>query len=221
MTNYRLDLHTHSVASGDGGMTAAQYQKVLSTQLLDYIAVTDHNRTDFATQLHEQLGDKIIIGEEIMTSGGEIIGLFLKEPVEPHLTAEETVRQIKQQSGLVYVPHPFETFRKGLHPSVLETIAAHIDIIEVCNGRALLQNRGQQAVVWARLNNVLAAASSDAHGLLGLGKTFTVVSGSPNRQNLLGLMSGAKLMTDRPGLHTLLYPKFNRLRKKIQGVSYE
>ena len=214
---YKVDLHTHSVASTDGGITAAQYNKALGLGLLDCIAITDHNRIDFATHIQHQLGEKIIVGEEIMTSAGEIIGLFLTEPIKPGLTPNETIKQIKAQGGLVYIPHPFETVRKGLHPQTLEDIADQIDIIEICNGRAFFQNRSEQAVVWAKLNHRLGAASSDAHGPRGLGKTFNRMSGLPGRNNLLELLKSSTPITDRPGLRALLYPKYHQLRKKFRG----
>lgn len=75
---FKIDLHTHSTSSPDGGITAHQYEEALSTGVLDCVAITDHNRIDFAEKLERSFGDKIIVGEEIMTSGGEIIGLYLK-----------------------------------------------------------------------------------------------------------------------------------------------
>ncbi len=215
---FKVDLHTHSSASPDGGVTAAQYERVLQKGLLDCIAVTDHNRIDFALQLHERLGARIIVGEEIMTTAGEIIGLFLAGPVPAGLTPEETIRQIKQQDGLVYIPHPFEAVRHGLHPAVLEELAGSIDVIEVCNGRAFLQNRSDQTVVWARLNHQLGAASSDAHGAHGLGKTYTALPALPTRETLLELLQRGTPVTDRPGFRALLYPKYHRLRKKLGGT---
>lgn len=212
---FKVDLHTHSTASPDGGISEVGYTQALESGKLDIIAITDHNRIDFATRMHQYHGDRIIVGEEIMTSAGEIIGLFLNRPVLPGQTPLETIHHIKQQGGIVYIPHPFETFRKGLHPETLEAIQDQVDIIEVCNGRAFLQDRSQQAVVWARLNEVAAAASSDAHGSHGLGKTYAAFNELPTRDTLLELIGQAKLMTDRPGLRALLYPKYHRLRKKL------
>lgn len=215
MTAYKVDLHTHSIASPDGGLGAAHYQKALDG-LLDYIAITDHNRIDYALLMQEELGNRIIVGEEIMTDKGEIIGLFLKKPVPPGLSVAQTVARIKEQDGLVYIPHPFETTRKGLHPSELEAIEGVVDIIEVCNGRAFAQNRSAQAVVWAKLNHKAGAASSDAHGYRGLGRTYTLVSQPPTRENLAKLVQAGTPLTDRPGLRALLYPKYHRLRKRLR-----
>src|SRR4051812_4619386 len=115
---FKIDLHTHSVESKDGGISFEQYAHALSTNRLDVIAITDHDTIDFATHAQTELGDRIIVGEEIMSTGGEIVGLYLKEAVKAGLSPLETVKQIREQGGLVYVPHPFETVRKGLHPSV-------------------------------------------------------------------------------------------------------
>lgn len=213
---YKIDLHTHSVASPDGGITAEQYAHALSKGLLDIIAVTDHNQIDFAVGLQKQLGDKIIVGEEIMTTMGEIVGLYLSERVVPGLSPQETIRQIKEQNGLVYIPHPFESVRRGLHPAILEELVDHLDIIEVCNGRAWVQNRGAQAVIWAKLNHVVGAASSDAHGPRGLGRTYTRVKTLPGREDLPSALLHGVPETERPSVRSLLYPKYHRLRKKIK-----
>jgi len=213
---YKLDLHSHSIASPDGGITMDQYSHALSTNVLDVIAITDHNRIDFATLAQAQLGDRIIVGEEIMTTSGEIIGLYLTEPIQQGHSPLETVKQIKDQGGLVYIPHPFESIRKGLHPGVLEELLDYIDIIEVCNGRAFLQNRSAQTVIWARLNHVISAASSDAHGIRGLGKTYTRIKQLPTRDDLVTILSHGTPVTDRPGIRSLLYPKYHILRKKLK-----
>lgn len=212
---FRVDLHTHSIASPDGGLSAADYERILDSGQLDCIAVTDHNTTDFARELHKKLGDKIIIGEEITTQDGEIIGLFLRRTIPAGLTLQEAVQAIQQQGGLVYVPHPFETVRSGLPASILDTIADEVDIIEVKNGRAVFQNRSAQAADWAANNGVCGSAASDAHGRQGWGRSFSVVNEMPNRDNLVALLSRADHHSKKPGVRGVLYPKMNRLRKKV------
>lgn len=215
---YKIDLHTHSVASPDGGISLQQYRHVLETGLLDCIAITDHNRTDFAQEAREALGERIIIGEEVMTSRGEIIGLFLDEVISPGMSPEDTIAAIRAQDGVVYIPHPFETIRKGLHPAALEIIRKHVDILEAVNGRAFLQNHSEQALVWAKLNGLPGAASSDAHGIHGLGRTYTTVTEMPNHDNLVRLLSSGTLRTRRPSTRSLLYPKLNKIKKRITGT---
>lgn len=216
---FNIDLHTHSEASHDGGITLNQYERTLNDNVLDCIAITDHNRIDFALRAREILGEKIIVGEEIMTSEGEVIGLFLNAKVEPHQPIQMTVNAIKEQGGIVYIPHPFETVRKGLHPKTIEQIQQGVDIIEVCNGRAFAQNKSQQAVVWSRINNIPGAASSDAHGVRGLGKTYTAIAETPTKDTLVSLVNKGTLHAKRPGLRALLYPKYNKTKKLMRRGS--
>lgn len=211
---HKIDLHTHSTGSPDGGITLAQYTRALEDGILDFIAITDHNTITKARKIHEQLGDSIIIGEEIDTLEGEIIGLFLKEAIKPGLSAKQTADDIKKQAGLVYIPHPFETVRRGLSKESLASIIDLVDIIEVYNGRAVFHNKGPQAVTSARINSKPGAASSDAHGVKGLASAYSQISDKPTKDNLLKLLSTAHLTMRRPPLNSLLYPKVNRLKKR-------
>lgn len=213
---YKVDLHTHSVLSPDGGINETQYEKAISEGLLDCVAITDHNNVDFALHMQKLLGEHIIVGEEIMTTHGEIIGLFVKELVRPNLSPGETVKQIKKQGGVVYIPHPFETVRKGLHPGIVEDLSKQIDVMEIYNGRAFVQNRSTQAVVWAKLNHIPGAASSDAHGYRGLGSTYTRMAKIPTATTIADLLTEGTPIASKPNMRTLLYPKYHRLRKKIK-----
>lgn len=212
----KVDLHTHSTASPDGGITADQYQQLLDDGTLDCIAITDHNTIELAQKLHKELGTKIIIGEEIDTKAGEIIGLFLHTLVPAGLELSEAIKQIKSQGGLVYLPHPFETVRKGIQKKDLEGVIKHIDIVETYNGRAVAQNKGPEATVWARLNHKPGVASSDAHGIKGVGSAFTTTEKLPSAQSLVKQLHTAHLTMERPPLHSLLYPKIHRLRRKLK-----
>lgn len=212
----RIDLHTHSVASPDGAISATQYKHLLTSGRLDMVAITDHNRIDFAQELHAELGDTVIVGEEITTPAGEIIGLFLKGLVEPGQTPLETVKAIKAQGGIVYIPHPFETVRKGLQVASLNAIADYIDIVEVHNGRAFLQKRSDRAVLWARAHSKIMVGSSDAHGAKGIGHTYTVVAKLPAKETFLQTMQSGQMVAARPPFTTFAYPKLNRLHKKLR-----
>lgn len=210
----KIDLHTHSQASPDGSLNFADYERMLSTTL-DIIAITDHDTTNFATEAHKKLGARIIIGEEITTNQGELIGLFLHKTIPAGLDVLEAAREIKAQGGLVYVPHPFETVRKGLQESALDSIADLADIVETHNGRAIFQNYSSKAQMWAAKHRSATASSSDAHGWHGWGNTFSCVTATPTAKTLTQLLIDC---TERGngtvGARGVLYPKLNRLRKK-------
>jgi predicted metal-dependent phosphoesterase TrpH len=211
----KVDLHTHSIASHDGGITAEQYKHVLESGILDCIAITDHNRIDFAQKLQKDLGpQKIIIGEEISTNQGDIIGLFLNDPIPADLDLKAAIEMIKSQNGIVYVPHPFETVRKGISEDALKSVNHLVDIVESANGRAYFQNLGPKAHTWAHINRKATFSSSDAHRSGGLGRTYTILKETPSRENILKLCNTGRKIYQRPGVADILAPKMNRLRKK-------
>lgn len=212
--SYKVDLHTHSLLSPDGGLKLSHYKYFLDNKLLDHIAITDHNDTAFAFEAQRQLGSGIIVGEEIMTSEGEIIGLYLTENIEPGLSPVQTVQAIKKQGGIVYIPHPFETVRSGISEAALQSIIKDVDIIETYNGRAYFQNKGRLARKWAKDHTKAMTASSDTHGRYGWGYTFAVTDKSITRQSIVSQLKSAECSTRRVGIG-IVYPKLNRLRKAL------
>jgi predicted metal-dependent phosphoesterase TrpH len=212
----KIDLHTHSTSSPDGSISLEQYRETLNTGQLDVIAITDHDTIAFATKAQKELGkERIIVGEEITTMDGEIIGLYLKEEVRPGLSAIETIQVIKNQGGLVHIPHPFETVRKGIQLNVLNEVAEFVDSIEAPNGRSL-QPKDEQTIAWAREHNVAVVAASDAHRAGALGKTYTSIQALPRVETLLALLKDATMSYKRPSIGDILAPKINRLRKKFR-----
>lgn len=213
--NYKIDLHTHSIISRDGGITADQYKQILEKGMLDCVAITDHNDISFARAMQEELGSKIIIGEEITTTDGELVGLFLQEKIPAGLTAQKTVEAIHKQGGLVYLPHPFETLRKGLQREVVEKLVKEIDIVEVFNARGRFRGKAGEAEAFAQSNSLSPAASSDAHGAVGLGSAFSIVSQMPSKSSLVKLLREGKLQKTYAPLWTYLYPMINRIKHAV------
>lgn len=218
MNQFYLDLHTHSIVSYDGGIEASQYEKILNKNFV--VAVTDHNEVSFAKSLHEKLGSKIIVGEEILTRDGEIIGLFLGKKIEKNLSVEEAIEQIRSQSGLVYIPHPLEKSRRGLSVSVLEKIANSIDIIEVFNGRLREPWLLKKAEMFALKYKIAQVSSSDAHGIRGVGNSFSIVNQLPTRDNLLDLLQNASLVKHRAPFVSFLDPTRNRLLRFARRFAF-
>lgn len=160
----KIDLHTHTLHSKD---SLSRYQGIVDAvhrARLDGIAVTDHNELQGAFELREIAPFLVIPAEEIKTSQGEIIGLFLRERIEPGLEPLETIRRIRDQSGVVYVPHPFDEVRGSrITREALDQIRAEIDLLEVFNSRNALPRFNRRALEYARRYRLLAGAGSDAH----------------------------------------------------------
>jgi predicted metal-dependent phosphoesterase TrpH len=214
-SRYRVDLHTHSIISQDGGITAAQYEKLLQSEGLDCVAITDHNETSFARIMQKKFGDRIIIGEEIDTPEGEVIGLYLQETIPGGIGLDEAVASIKHQHGLVYLPHPYEKFRKGLKHISIDRIASDIDIVEVFNARGRFRGKPTLAQQFALKHAIAQAASSDAHGWKGVGSATSDLSDFPTNKTLKNLLTTAVLEKKYAPFYTFLYPTINRIKNSV------
>ena len=172
----KIDLHTHTLCSKD---SCNQYDRIIAAVQragLDGIAVTDHNEFRGAQELQRLAPFTVIAGEEIKTSRGEIIGLFLQEKIPAGLEPLETVERIHEQGGLAYVPHPFDEVRGSrLEREALDLVAPHIDFLEVFNARNALPRFNQRALEYAARHNLLAGAGSDSHTYREYGHAYVDV----------------------------------------------
>ena len=136
----RVDLHSHTMWSGDSTTTAEELEEAVVASGLDVLCITDHNAVKGAEELARRLPCRVVVGEELRTHAGEIIGLFLTERVPFGVAPFEAARLIREQGGVVYVPHPFDPLRRNLaEPALLElTQAGMIDAIEVLNAKTAL-----------------------------------------------------------------------------------
>jgi hypothetical protein len=167
------DLHMHTAWSNDCTVETADLLDHAESIGLGAIAITDHNVFGGALEAVElaQGRDLIVIpGEEIKTDEqGEVIGLFLSEEIPRRLSFADTVAAIKEQGGLVYLPHPFDRLHTVPDPSTLHRHLADIDVFEVYNARLLLEGHNDEALRFARKYNLTQGAGSDAHVLQGVG----------------------------------------------------
>lgn len=162
----RGDFHMHTYYSKDCGTGPSDLVKRAMKVGLSCIAVTDHNTIRGALDVRRlaPAGLKVIIAEEIKTTFGEITGLFLEKEVPRGLSPVETCKRIKEQGGLVSVPHPFDRVRRSvLKQEMLDSILEYVDIVEVFNSRTTLLRDSQKALEFARRHNFLTGAGSDAH----------------------------------------------------------
>ena len=167
------DLHMHTSWSHDCAVDPADLIMHSEAIGLGVIAVTDHNVFGGALETSELARDHdlvVIPGEEVKTDGqGEVIGLFLREEIPRGLSFAETVAAIKEQDGLVYLPHPFDRMHSIADPATLQRHLADIDIFEVYNARLLFEAYNDEALRFARKYNLTMGAGSDAHVLQGVG----------------------------------------------------
>jgi predicted metal-dependent phosphoesterase TrpH len=166
--------------SGDATTTPDELIAALPASGVDVLCITDHNAVDGALRFAQsgELGMRVIVGEEIKTSAGELIGLFLTSRVPFGLKPHEAVAAIRGQGGLVYVPHPFDAMRHCLKEDALVGLTRDggIDIIETLNAKTSLQSCNARAAAFAQEHGLASAGGSDAHVPAAFGAAWTDVA---------------------------------------------
>lgn len=177
MGKIRAEFHTHTRFSKDSILNKFFILFMCKIRKIKLISITDHNEVKGAIKYQKFLrkfGIDVIVGEEIMTDSGEIIGLFLKNRIEPFLTPEETIKQIKEQNGIVYLPHPYDEKR---HKTVLKEekqkeLKEQFDFIEIHNGRNISDKYSEKQKSIQENLGVQPIIGSDAHTFIELGRNY-------------------------------------------------
>jgi predicted metal-dependent phosphoesterase TrpH len=170
----RADCHLHTVDSGDAVTTLDELADRARAAGLDAVCITDHNVISAALAARDRdLGVRVIVGEEIRTPDGDVIGLFLTERIPYVLPLAEVAQRIRAQGGLVYVPHPFDPGRSSLGGALDGLCAAGMaDVIEVFNAKISDPARNERAAAAAARAGLPGGVGSDAHDPAGIGAAY-------------------------------------------------
>ncbi len=181
----RLDLHVHSAGSWDCLSAPRSLLARAMEQGLDRIAVTDHNRLDVALAMHAEDPEHVIPGEEVRTEEGiDLIGFFLRTEIPKGTPAREACRHIREEGGIVYLPHPYAP-GKGGSGRHAEALAPLVDVVEVFNARLHSRRLNDSARELALAHGKLRGAGSDAHTLGELGGAWVEVPAHENTAEAL------------------------------------
>jgi predicted metal-dependent phosphoesterase TrpH len=212
----KADLHTHTYFSPDSLTSPEKYVQACADRGINCVAVTDHNAIGGALAVEKLASFKVIIGEEVESSEGEIMGLFLLEEVPPGLSPEESVRRIKDQGGLVCIPHPFDRFRaEHLAEAALMRILPQVDIIEALNARTTLRGDNEQAARFAREHGLAISAGSDAHWPRELGRACVEMADFEGPREFLQALAEGRIVgrVSSPLVH--LWSRWAWLRRRL------
>ncbi len=190
----RVDMHSHTMWSGDSTTTPDEVAASVVDCGIDVLSITDHNAVKGAQALASELPCRVIVGEELKTHAGEIIGLFLTQRVPIGVPPTEAARQIRDQGGLVYIPHPFDPMRRNLAESALRALADDglIDAIEVLNAKTSLPSLNALAAAFAEEHDLAGGAGSDAHVPLALGAAYVEMPDFDGPQDFLVKLRAAQ-----------------------------
>jgi hypothetical protein len=219
-----VDLHVHTSASFDSIASPESVVRAAAARGLTHLAITDHDRIDGAVAARDFARSDapeltVIVGQEIRTRAGDLIGVFLEEAIPSGLPPAEAIAEVRAQGGLVGIPHPFDRFRGSmLTDEVLEAVAPLIDWVEIHNARIMVGTGNAQAAAFARANGLPGVAVSDAHSAMEIGVAYSVLDGDPaSAEGLLAALQSAQLVTGRATYFVRVLTPVAKLVQRVRG----
>jgi predicted metal-dependent phosphoesterase TrpH len=220
MTRAFIDLHCHTSASFDSLARPRDVVRAAAARGLTHLIVTDHDRIDGAVAARDAAPDglTVIVGEEIKTIDGDLIAAFLEHAIPPGMRAIDTVAAVREQGGLVGIPHPFDGMRGSLLTGGrMSVIIPLVDWIEIYNAR-LVGRGNDQAAAFAREHGLSGVAASDAHSVLEVGVAYTALDGDPSTAaGLLAALAGAEIVPGRASYAARLWTPIAKIVNRLQG----
>jgi len=191
----KADLHVHTWHSIDSNMSYDQLIRACQAKGINCAAVADHGTTRGARDLQKIAPFKIIVCEEVLTPCGEIMGMFLQQDIPARLPVADAIKAIREQGGLVNIPHPFDRVRPSAFRNLkmLESIAGQIDIIEVFNSRSLFPGAEKKARAFAAAHNKVISYGSDGHSPSEIGCVCVEMDGFTTGEEFLRSLASATL----------------------------
>ena len=220
MTRAFVDLHCHTSASFDSLARPGDVVRAAAARGLTHLVVTDHDRIDGALAAREAApaGLTVIVGEEVRTSDGDLIAAYLERAVAPGMSAAETVAAVREQGGLVGIPHPFDRLRGSmLLDARMSTLVSLMDWVEVHNAK-LVGGGNERAAELAREHGLAGVAVSDAHSVLEVGVAYTALDGDPSTPaGLLAALSSAEIVPGRASYVIRLWTPVAKTVNHLRG----
>jgi predicted metal-dependent phosphoesterase TrpH len=172
----KVEFHCHTNASKDSLTQPADLIKAARKKGIDRLIITDHNSIAGARAAQALDPQLVILGEEIMTTRGEILASFVKEEIPAYLSPKDTIRILKEQGAFISISHPFDELRKGAwqEEDLLE-ILSDVDAIEVYNSRCMFPRFNKRAQAFAEKHNIPGTVGSDAHAAFEVGRSLLLL----------------------------------------------
>ncbi|MCL4275214.1 MAG: PHP domain-containing protein [Anaerolineales bacterium] len=211
-----LEFHCHTSASKDSLTRPEDLVNTARRKGLDRLVITDHNSIQGALAAQRLDPELVIVGEEIMTTKGEILAAFVQEEIPPGLTPEETIGRLKEQGAFISVSHPYDTHRKGgwMEDDLLEIIP-HVDAIEIFNSRCMDPRFNHRAELFAQRYNLAGTVGSDAHAAFEVGTSVMVLDPFEGPQGMREVIRQAKFKTKLSPWWVHLVSRYASIKKKI------
>ncbi len=195
-------IHTHTDYSLDSNTTLDALAWSVANERIGCIAVTDHDTIQGALRFRSMTDATVIVGEEISTQGGHLIGLFLHERVRPGLSVRDTALAIREQGGLVLAPHPFVRFYGCGLGKRIWAVADLLDAVEVNNAQNILGYPDNLASRFADQTGITRYVGADTHRSGTLAPCYQLLRPFDGPLDFLHALGTAHLVA---GYHSLRY----------------
>jgi predicted metal-dependent phosphoesterase TrpH len=213
---WNVELHCHTFRSKDSLASPQALIEVCRRRGIDRLAVTDHNTIRGAREAAELAPELIIIGEEILTTEGELLGYFMTEEVPPRLSPQETIDRLRSQGAVISVSHPYDYARQGAwREEVLRPLLHQLDALEAFNARTYSTGPNERAAALARAAGLPGLAGSDAHAPFEVGRGLTLLEPFVDAATFRGALATARLVTRRSPPWVHLVSRYAVLRKRL------
>ena len=198
MNRIKVAIHLHTHYSYDSNLSPARLVQAARRIGIDCLAITDHNEIDGALEAEAQGGVRVIVGEEISSADGHLLGLFLKERIPPGLSGEKTCALIHAQGGLAVAPHPFCVLCEDSLQTAVWSLLRDLDAVEIYNAQNPLPWEDARAAGLARRAGLPACVGMDAH-LRWLPLTYQRMDDFTDAESFLNALRRAELFKSRVG----------------------
>jgi len=215
----RIELHLHTAASKDSLVRPEHLLAHCQKLGIDKFAVTDHNVIEGAFKLKSMAPERVIVGEEIETTQGELIGYFMTEWIPPGLEPMDVIQRLRMQGAVISVPHPFDTVRGQHWKEVdLQVIAPHVDAIEIFNARCLSNKPNLKAAAFAQEQGLLETVGSDAHSLWEVGRATLHMPDFSDADGFRNALREAQKQTRLSPYFVHLFSRYAVYSRKLQNI---
>jgi predicted metal-dependent phosphoesterase TrpH len=216
MPALRVEFHCHTLASKDSLVTPHALVRAARRKGLDRVIITDHNCIQGALAARKLDPRLIIVGEEIMTTRGEILAAFVQDEIPAGLSPTQTIERLREQGAFISVSHPFDRQRQGAWKlEHLIEILPLVDALEVYNSRCMQERFNAMAQAFAQEHHVAGTVGSDAHAAFELGRSVMLLDPFEDADGLRRVLALAGSERRWSPLWFHLTSRYATLRKKI------
>lgn len=213
----RTEFHCHTIYSKDSLTTPEQLLDACQRKGINRVVVTDHNTIAGALCAQRLDPERVIVGEEILTTQGELLAAYVNKEIPPGLEPREAIDRLRQQGAFITVPHPFDVMRHGWKLADLLAITPLVDAIEVFNARSVRMAINQKAKEFAQRHNLSGTVGSDAHTTFELGRAILLLPVFSDVDSLRYAIQRGSFVVQRSPVWVHLASRYATWYKKLKS----